>query len=340
MSSRWLGRPWFAVGVRIHRIERVAVLGLGLIGGSVLQRLASTSPDGAVGYDVSPATRAKAAERLGPQAVASDVATAVDGADLVVLAVPLTALPAVLADLTGVGHPGLLTDVTSVKGPVRELVLRHLPGVRWVGGHPMAGKEASGFDVAEPGLLDGCAWTLCLEPETDLDDWLALAGWVTGLGARVVPLPAIEHDAAVARISHLPHLVAAALTTGAAQGPVGPAALGLGAGSFRDATRVAATRTALTAAMCGGNAGALAAEVDALVARLTQVKALLEGPDPVGVLEEWLRPAYAIRTGWPASGAATTMAADRAALLELGRAGGWVTEVHPDGTLIGSRTPG
>ena len=325
--------------MRIHRIGRVAVVGLGLIGGSLLLRLADAAP-APVGYDADPGTRAKAAERLGPQAVAGDLAAAVDDVDLVVLAVPLTALPEVLASLAKVGYQGLLTDVTSVKAQVASLVNAHLPAARWVGGHPMAGKEASGFEVAEPDLFSGCAWALCLEPETELDDWLTLAGWVTGLGARVVPLPAAEHDAAVARISHLPHLVAAALTIGAADGPVGPAALGLGAGSFRDATRVAATRTALTAAMCGGNAAALGTEVDALMARLRAVRQVLAAAEPVAALEEWLRPAYAIRADWPPTGVPTQVAADRAALLALGRAGGWLTEAGPDGTLAASRASG
>jgi prephenate dehydrogenase len=317
-------------GVRITQINRVAVVGLGLIGGSLLLRLPN-----AVGYDVAPETRTKAAARLGPQAVATDLAAAVDGADLVVLAVPLPAVPAVLKGLGD--YAGLLTDVTSVKVPVGELVATYLPSARWVGGHPMAGKEASGFDVAEAGLLDGCAWALCLEPETALDDWLTLAGWVTGLGGRVVPLPAAEHDTAVARISHLPHLVAAAIATGAADGPVGQAALGLGAGSFRDATRVAATRPPLTAAMCGGNAAALRTEVDALIARLTTARTLLSSEDPVVALTDWLTPAYQIRSVWPPVGEPTEVAADRAALLALGQAGGWLTELRPDASFRASR---
>jgi prephenate dehydrogenase len=313
-------------------IQRVAVVGLGLIGGSLLLRLAEKGT-GAVGYDAFTETRSAAAERLGAHAVADSVADAAQRVDLVMLAVPLTAVPSVLTELAKAGYRGLLTDVTSVKGPMRELVAEYLPDAVWVGGHPMAGKESSGFDVAEAGLFAGCAWALCLEPETDLAAWLTLAAWVIGLGARVVPLRAAEHDAAVARISHLPHLVAAALTSGAASGHVGQAALGLAAGSFRDATRVAGTRTALTAAMCGGNATALTAEVDALIARLTEARALLAGPDPVAALETWLGPARAVRTSWPPSGSPVTVPAEREALIALGHAGGSLTAVGADGTL-------
>ncbi|SHN05480.1 prephenate dehydrogenase [Cryptosporangium aurantiacum] len=313
----------------------MAVLGLGLIGGSLLLRLAAdqaSSPGspGSIGYDADPETRAAVAQRLGPSAVAPDLAAAVDGADLVVLAVPLPAVPIVVAALRDVGYRGLLTDVTSVKEPVRAIVTAELPDARWVGGHPMAGKEASGFDVADPELLAGCAWALCLDNGTALADWLDVARWVLGLGGRVTPLTAIEHDAAVARISHLPHLVAAALTTGAAAEPVGPAALGLAAGSFRDATRVAATRAALTAAMCGGNAAALITELDSLVERLEEARELLTTTDPVSALTGWLETARAIRHEWPPHGAETRTPLTRHDLLALGRAGGWLTELHAD----------
>jgi len=321
-----LPAPWFAVRVAI---ERVAVLGLGLIGGSLLLRSASNSAS-VVGYDADPRTRAAVAERLGNAAIAPDPATAVHDADLVVLAVPLPAVAAVSGALREVGYRGLLTDVTSVKEPVRALVAGAVPDARWVGGHPMAGKEASGFDAADAGLLTGCAWALCLDEETSLPDWLDVARWVLSLGGQVAPLTSAEHDAAVARISHLPHLVAAALATGAAAEPIGAAALGLGAGSFRDATRVAATRAALTAAMCGGNAVALTAELDGLIDRLTAARELLTRADPIDALTGWLDNARAIRAQWPPQGEKADIPLTRDDLLAAGRAGGRLTAIHAD----------
>ena len=191
----------------------------------------------------------------------------------------------------------------------------------------MAGKEASGFDVADADLLTGCAWALCLDDETALPDWLDVARWVLAVGGQVAPLTSLEHDAAVARISHLPHLVATALTTGAAAEPIGAASLGLGAGSFRDATRVAGTRAALTAAMCGGNAVALTAELDALIVRLAAARDLLAGADPITALTEWLEPGRAIRAKWPPQGEKATVPLTRDDLLALGRAGGRLTEL-------------
>jgi prephenate dehydrogenase len=175
----------------------VAVIGLGLIGGSLLRALAAGGHR-IVGFDADPATRATArtaAARAEPDArwqVAGTIRDAIAEADLVVLAVPLPALPAVLPGLRG--YAGLVTDVTSVKVPVREAS----GDLRYVGGHPMAGKETSGFAASDPRLFDGCAWVLCLEDDTDAGDWLTLAELITGLGARVVPATATEHDRAVA----------------------------------------------------------------------------------------------------------------------------------------------
>jgi prephenate dehydrogenase len=346
---------WLAGEMPVTSPDHVAVLGLGLIGGSLLRRLAELGT-AVTGYDADPAARATAITTLadaastwptaapglasvaqpaglGQAGVADSVAAAVAGADLVVLAVPLPAAGPVLDELAAAGYTGLLTDVTSVKGPPRELAAARCPGARWVGGHPMAGREASGFAASDPALFDGCAWVLCLEPETALDDWLRLAALVIALGARAVPATADDHDAAVARISHAPHVVAAALVTVAAAGDPGPLALALGAGSFRDGTRVAATRPALTAAMCGGNAAALRSALDSLLDQLGEARRLLDAPDPVAALETWFAPAHAVRSAWPATpGSAEQVPAERAELLALGRAGGWITAVDAPNT--------
>ncbi|WP_229067662.1 prephenate dehydrogenase/arogenate dehydrogenase family protein [Actinoplanes sp. DH11] len=306
---------------------RTAVVGLGLIGGSLLRALAGAGHE-VTGFDADPATR-EAARAAGFR-VADSVPGAAAGAEVTALAVPLPVLPEVIAQLAGAG--GLVTDVTSVKAPVRELMSAHRV-TRFVGGHPMAGRETSGFAASDPDLFTGCAWVLCLEPATDLGDWLTLARFCTGLGARVVPATADEHDAAVAKISHVPHLFAAVL---AAQIATDPLAGALGAGSFRDGTRVAATRAELTAAMCGGNAGPVREQLRRLIDELAEMSGALESDRLVTLL----RPGEQARRSWPAtSGAPEKLpveAADAAALLELGRAGGWVTSVS-DTELVAMR---
>jgi prephenate dehydrogenase len=358
----------------------VAVIGLGLIGGSLLRALAAAGHR-VTGFDADPATRELAA--TDGFDVRSTLREAIAGADLAVLAVPLPALPGALATLTGSGAPaapdtltgagapagfdapagsddqagsdgramldrrsdlgdlavfeGIVTDVTSVKGPVRELAAQH--GLRrFVGGHPMAGKETSGFAAADAGLFEGCAWVLCLEPhDTDVDDWLTLAALFTSMGARVVPVTAAEHDRAVAEISHVPHLLASALSLVLVENPL---AATLAAGSFRDGTRVAATRAELIAAMCGGNAAAVRDVLSSVIGELRVMLDKLDTSDPIKSLTPELAVAGAARRAWPPPpGVAGEAPARIAELLALGRAGGWVTAVAEDRATVRTMRP-
>jgi prephenate dehydrogenase len=325
---------------------RVAVIGMGLIGGSALRALAAAGHR-VTGFDSDPATRGTArtaSAEAPPRArwqIAPSVSAAVADAELCIVAVPLPALETVLDELTGRGFGGLITDVTSVKVPVLELAERYLGGSQrlagFVGGHPMAGRETSGFTAADPRLFDGCAWVLGLEPgRTMLGDWLDLADLVTGLGARAVPATAADHDRAVAAISHVPHLVASAVAEQAAD----PLAAALGAGSFRDGTRVAATRSELVAAMCGGNADAVRPVLDAVIASLTAARDALDARDPIAALRPWLVPGHDVRSAWPpVAGEPLPMRPTVPALLDLGRAGGWITSVSKDRTTVTAVRP-
>ncbi|HLU46180.1 MAG TPA: prephenate dehydrogenase/arogenate dehydrogenase family protein [Natronosporangium sp.] len=325
----------------------IAVIGLGLIGGSVLRALA-TAGHTVYGYDVDPATRAAArtAAAQAPAAarwqVAGSVPDAVARAELVVVAVPLPAVDEVLYQLVSAGYTGLVTDVTSVKEPVRKLVEQRLSGPHarlagFIGGHPMAGRETSGFTAADPDLFTGCAWALCLEPDTSLADWLLLADLITRLGARVVPTTAAEHDRAVAAISHVPHLLAAALAASVADDRL---ALTLAAGSFRDGTRVAATPPALTAAMCGGNAAAVKPALAKVTDVLADAAAALDSAHPIPQLREWLTTGAQVRGDWPPRAHdRATLPARADVLLRLGRVGGWVTAVAPDRRTVSAVRP-
>ncbi len=240
-------------------VRDVCVIGLGLIGGSVLRGAK------AAGRTVWGATASKEdadkARAEGFEVTTVEEALGRDPEALVVLAVPLPALP----DLLRKVPPGTrLTDVTSVKGPVHDAVHRFAPQARFVGGHPMAGTSRSGWDASSETLFDNAAWVVTPEEADDhLNDVMRLA---LDLGAHVVPTTPEEHDEAVARISHLPHILAAVLAAVGAGG--GPLALALAAGSFGDGTRVAGSRPELVRAMCEGNRDALLMAVDDALGRL------------------------------------------------------------------------
>ena len=244
---------------------RVGIVGLGLIGGSVARRLAPAHE--VVGWDADAATR-----ELAMQAelrVAGSIEAAAAGADVAIVATPLGAADTVLTTLS-TSDCRVVTDVGSVKAPVLVAARAAGLGGRFVGGHPMAGTERSGFAAADPALLDGAAWVLCVEEDTDVSAWLTVATLLTGAGCRVVPCPAATHDATLARVSGLPHLLAVALAAAGAGG--GPLAATLAAGSFRDGTRVAGSRPELIAALCDGNRAALAPVLDETLARLTDAR--------------------------------------------------------------------
>lgn len=310
---------------------QVGVIGLGLMGGSLLRRLAEADdPDfRAAGWDADAHTRMRVATVGLP--VAPSLEQLAANSELLLVAVPLTELSDVFTAVSGVIEPEVVvSDLTSVKKPVRDLAAAY--DFSFVGGHPMAGTEESGFVASTSELLADATWVLTLDDETDVAAWLTVARVVTGLGARVVPCTSADHDRAVARVSSLPHLIAAALTMGAADDPL---ALSLAAGSFRDASRVAATRPELTAAMCGGNSAALSIEATAMMTRLRDVLPALDEPER---LAAWFAAASRVRRNWPpVADERTELPIDQQLperLLAAGRAGGQVTVVAADRVVV------
>ena len=250
----------------------VCILGIGLIGGSLLRALdglrasdgdaSDTAGPGnplpaAYGWNRSPAT-VDAARAAGHDVSADlDAVLARARADdaLVVVGVPMPAVDTVLARIAE-AHPGaLLTDVVSVKGPVLESVRAASLASRYVGSHPMAGTSETGWAATDPSLFEGSTWVITSDGGGAPSDWRRVAALGSSTGSRLVALPSDEHDAAVARVSHLPHVFAEALAASGAAG--GRAALALGAGSYRDGTRVAGTPADLVRAICEPNAAAL-----------------------------------------------------------------------------------
>ena len=304
---------------------RIAVAGLGLIGGSVALALAENGHE-VLGHDPDPATREAAAARF---PVAADPAELLD-TDIAVVAAPHRHLAAVAAETFPADrYRGLITDVASVKADAARQFAAHR---RFVGGHPMAGKETAGFASAESGLFRGRKWVLCFEEDTDPGDWATLARMWTAIGAHVVPTTAFDHDAAAARISHLEHLVAAALVLVADD----PLARTLAAGSFRDGTRVAASPTALFTGMVDGNGHYLLEALDELGEELgtahLYLTERLQRPEAIG---EWFDRARARRASWPSEpDAVDRIPLTREALMELGAAGGWIEALEDEVALV------
>jgi prephenate dehydrogenase len=277
----------------------VGVVGLGQLGGSLAAALTAGGRPVA-GWDVDPEAREAAAAR--------GVQITQELSGVVVLAVPLPALATALDDLR-IDADATVTDVGSVKVPVLE-TLGEVYGSRFVGGHPMAGTEHSGHAATDPGLFTGARWAVCLDPGTDLHRWLRVAEVALAVGAAVVPVTSVEHDDAVAAVSHVPHLLAAALA--AAAGEAGPLALNLAAGSFRDGTRVAASDPAFVTAMVEGNAVPTAEAMARVEAKLD-----LPWPDLIAAGHAVARRQTETRS--------LRVPLERAALLAVGRAGGAIT---------------
>lgn len=277
-------------------MRAVCVLGTGLIGGS-LMRAAARAGREVWGTAASEATAAAAVADgfdVGTDTDAA-LARAAEADALVVVAVPLTALEPVLRRIDAVAPTCRLTDAVSVKVAVADAVSEFAPRARYVGGHPMAGTTESGWAAGDADLFEEAAWVVAADDGLDLDVWRDVAELAWACGARVVPAAIDEHDIAVARISHLPHLFAAVLASVGAGEQGDDLALALSAGSFADGTRVAGTRPELVLAMCEGNRASLLAAVDDALGRLGAMRGALAS---TGGLAATVRSGHEARMRW------------------------------------------
>lgn len=262
----------------------VCVLGLGLIGGS-LMRAAAAAGHQVYGYNRS-VDGAQAATFDGFDA-STDLTTVLTRAAadraLIVLAVPMPAVATMLAHIAETAPNCPLTDVISVKSAVRHEVQTAGLLTRYVGGHPMTGTAHSGWTAGDAGLFTGTPWVVSVDEHVDADVWDTVQQLALACGAFVVPARSGEHDTAAAAISHLPHLTAEAIAITAAEIPL---AFSLAAGSFRDSTRVAGTAPDLVRAMCEANADELLTVLDRTIDLLARARATLAEKVSVAELVE------------------------------------------------------
>lgn len=208
---------------------------------------------------------------------------AAEAGALIVLAVPMPALPSLLSHIAELAPDCPLTDVTSVKSAVLDEVTAAGLRDRFVGGHPMTGTAHSGWAAGHVRLFSGAPWVVSVDDHVDPAVWTLVMTLALDCGSVVVPARSDEHDAAAAAISHLPHLLAESLAVTAAEVPL---AFALAAGSFRDGTRVAVTAPDLVRAMCEANAGQVLPAVDRFIELLTNARESLAQNNSVAELVE------------------------------------------------------
>ena len=306
------------------------MLGLGLIGGSVL-RAAVAAGRKAFGYNRS-FEGAEAARKEG-FAASTELAEALNWAAgnnaLIVLAVPMPALGPLLAEIKAGAADCPLTDVISVKGAVLEEVRAAGLLDRYVGGHPMAGTAHSGWPAGTATLFAGAPWVVAVDEHVDAAIWSEVMRLALDCGSVVVPAKSDEHDAAAAAISHLPHLLAEALA--AVAGDV-PLAFALAAGSFRDGTRVAGTQPDLVRAMCEANADRLLPVLDRALETLHHARESLAHKASVAELVEAGHAAHVRYERFPRPDVVTIALGEenwREELAAAGRAGAVIRSALP-----------
>ena len=291
---------------------KVAVLGVGLVGGSI--GLATRRRLGAevAGFDPDPETLARAVELGAVEVAAGSVAEACDGAEVVFCAAPVGALPTLVSEALEAGGDAVVTDVGSTKRALIEGLAGAPDAGRFIGGHPLAGAETSGVENARADLFEGARWYLTPTEAASGLHYDRLQRTVAELGARPEAIDAAAHDRVMATVSHLPHVLADALASRAAEALAGESERPPEVGpSFRDTTRVAGANPAIWRDILHANRDAVAGEIEAVIGRLEVAARLLRDGDADGI-DAWHRAARD----------------DRRRLLDAGLAGGPVTELR------------
>ncbi len=258
------------------RARRAAVIGTGLIGGSIGLALRHR------GWHVTGSDRDRGRAERAVELGALDAVGRDPQAEVTFVATPVRAvIDAALEALKWGAEGSVVTDVAGVKTPI----VNAIDHPRFVGGHPMAGSEQEGVEGADGSLFEGATWVLTPTDATDPEAYARVLGVVSALGADSVAMPAARHDDMVAMVSHVPHLTAAALMTLASEAAAEQATLlRLAAGGFRDMTRIAAGAPGIWPDLCLDNRAAITETLDRLLDAVGGLRAMVATGDRDGIL--------------------------------------------------------
>jgi prephenate dehydrogenase len=275
--------------------SNISILGSGLLGGSLALALAAQAHPPRVRLWARKAQTASEARALGIDGATDDLKFAVEGADLLVLCVPVGAMPALIAAALEAGLPAtcLVTDVGSVKqAPHCQLAPLLAPkSIEFIGSHPMAGSERNGLAATSATLFEGAACLLTHEGETASPRAMALEAFWQSIGCHTAWMSPTAHDALVARISHLPHLIAASAARVCLKNPADGR---FGGGGLRDTTRVASGNPDMWAEIVSENRAALLDPLRESITDLQAILHLLENGNQQAILQ-WLAEAKQAR---------------------------------------------
>lgn len=259
--------------------HKIAIAGLGLIGGSLARRLVDHGRY-VIAWNHNERPYA-AAEACGIHCVNSLSELIAGKPDILVLATPLVTIPEILNILAPIWHPSVtLSDVGSVKGMVRDQVEAAGLGEYYVGAHPMAGNECSGFEASSSELLNNALWAVTFDDNTQYSRFLTVSDMICqGADNRMIAVDDTTHDACAALISHMPHVVSTALSNQLVDSRNRNIALALSAGSWRDMTRVSLTDPQRTRAMVVEDAHNVESLLRQMATRLNEVADALHTND-------------------------------------------------------------
>lgn len=280
-------------------ISRIAVIGLGLMGGSLALALKRAWPGlEVIGYARRPELAARALELGAVDRGELKLASAVEGAEVVIIAVPVLTVQEVLRELASLLSPGcIVTDTASTKARVMSWAEEYLPATAsFIGGHPMTGKELAGIEAAEAGLFQGCTYCLCPASSATPEAVQQMTELVEVVGARPILIEPDQHDRLVAGISHLPALISVALVAATSQSPSWPDMARLASTGYRDLTRLASSSPRMNRDILLTNQAAIFHWLGEFIRELNELRRLIaesgEG------LEEALARAQAARQAW------------------------------------------